>query len=69
MKTAVNSSVSINKQELEKYPYQLHDYPNKSKWKNNEKYHEIISYKVNKQGYDKFFQDRSVFRHIYDRIQ
>jgi len=55
MKTAVNSSVLMDKQKLEKHPYQLHDYTNKSKWKNNKKYHDIISYKVNKQGYDRFF--------------
>ena len=57
MKTVINSRVSIDKQKLEKHPYQLHDYTNKSKWKNNKKYHGIISSKVNKHWYDRFFQD------------
>lgn len=57
MKTIVNSSVPMDKQELEKHIYQFYDYTNESKWQNNWKYNDIILYKVNKQEYSIFFQD------------
>jgi len=42
---------------MSKHHYQFYYYTNKSKWKNNKKYHNIISCKINKHCYDRFFQD------------
>jgi hypothetical protein len=68
MKIVINCRVLIDRHKLEKHPYQFYDYTNKSKWKNNKKYHGIISCKVNKHWYDRFFQDlisKQLFHYYY----
>jgi len=57
MKIVINCRVLVDRHKLEKHLYQFYDYTNKSKRKSKKNYRDLISFKVNKHGYDRFFQD------------